>query len=144
MTDGLKSSAMRQRMNVMTDRRSAVRTMTWFERGRIGASLASFVLVGTILTSFFGNGGSQLWRGVVILICIGIQLLFHLVVMSNWRGVVDQQLQHERDRLRQTGFEVDAGAAQQRRKSLRRTSTAFSVLYALMFMVLLFALLNFA
>ncbi len=120
-----------------------MRNMTWLERGRIVASLASFVLVGTILTSFFG-GRFQLWRGMVILGCIGIQLMFHVVVMSNWGGIVDQQLQHERKRLEQTGFQVEPDAAQQRRRSLRRTSTVFSVLYALMFAVLLLAMLNYA
>lgn len=119
-----------------------MRRMTRYERGQTIAFTMYFVFfIGAFASRFVSTEFSS-WYGILVLVSFTPQLLFHLAVWRNWRGIVDEQIVHEQDQAMAGGRSYPPGTAQRRREQLRRTSrwVAIGMSIVVVFMVVVLVL----
>lgn len=99
-----------------------MRRMTRYERWRFIAFAMYFVFfIGAVASMFISDEFSS-WYGILILVSFAPQLLFHLAVWHNWRGILDEQLARDQERTIATGQSYFPGTAERQRRSLQRIS----------------------
>ena len=108
-----------------------MRRMTWYEAGQIVTSFVILLMVG------IGFFSSAIWTFGVRLACVAAILLYHVWIMRNWRGIVDEQIGREQDRAMAAGRSYLPGTAQRRRRSLQRGSMLMTIMFGLVFSFLL-------
>jgi hypothetical protein len=77
--------------------------------------------IGAVASMFISDEFSS-WYGILILVSFAPQLLFHLAVWHNWRGILDEQLARDQERTIATGQSYFPGTAERQRRSLQRIS----------------------
>jgi hypothetical protein len=104
-----------------------MKRMTRYERWQFIASMVYFVLfMGAFASRFVSNSFSS-WYSIVLLIAVTPQLLFHLAVWRNWRGIVGEQIVREQDQAMAAERSYPPSTAQRRRGRLQRTSRWVSI-----------------
>lgn len=108
-----------------------MRRMTRYARWQFIAFVVYFVLFfGAFINRFVIDDFSF---SILMLVCVVPQLLFHLAVWRNWRGIVDEQIVREQDRAMAGGRSYLPGTAERRRRSLQRGSMWMMIMFGLVF-----------